>query len=770
MNTIYKKIFILTIIIAAFLLSGGIVLAQDVGTEYAANLGLTDGGGTDLRVYIVNIVRFLLAFLALVAVVVIVYGGFLWMTSAGNPARLEKAKKTVIGAIIGLIIVIAAFAIVTWVIDFTNQSLAPSCDPACSTTEKCCGGNYCCSDGTTCCRSGGTNQCCGGGTVCCPGLGCVAPGACTSVIGPATFSIENTTPNDGDANVIRNVVVRFAFNSAIDAATVNYGTTFRIEQGASLIPGTPTVSGRRISFVPDALCPDNPCGATNCFDPFANYTVRANDIYNTRGTALTEMFDPSTGLYVSCGSGALPNCTVNFGTSDIIDCDNPLVGFDSFTQACTSSDVPIDVWASDGSLVNNIELYVDGTLDADNNNTASANPFNTTFNWDGSSYSVGDPVTFTATAYDIDDHSASVSRTLDLRAAHCCDGILNGGEEGVDCGGPDCAACDGAACGISLVDDCSLLAIDCHVSDGRCSSGFCGCGGTNPACTSAGYDASVNNCCLCESAPVIGWVAPVGNFCEDNPNTFCLTAADCATGECNALTPNGAPGNFVTIGGSSFGDTPGTVEFSNGGGWVVAPLANASGQGNPSCGSDDEMWTDNMIVVVVPGGIAEGPIRVTHGVSSNYDDTNGGDGPSIDDFLVNTIARPGLCLLDPDSAMVDATLTYQGIRLGGGDAYFGNVSSNIISPDSTFGALSGTAVVPNLRNGRASTFVEAGGIYSNYLPFTVLPSTPTGPQIISVDPGTGPEGQYVTITGSGFGGSRGASVVYFGNETTNITH
>jgi hypothetical protein len=55
-----------------------------------------------------------------VAVGFVMYGGFLMVTSSGNPSSVEKAKKTISGSIIGLIISILAYAIATAVLSLTT--------------------------------------------------------------------------------------------------------------------------------------------------------------------------------------------------------------------------------------------------------------------------------------------------------------------------------------------------------------------------------------------------------------------------------------------------------------------------------------------------------------------------------------------------------------------------------------------------------------------------------------------------------------------------
>ena len=71
----------------------------------------------------VDIVKYLMTFLGIIAVAVILYGGFIWMTASGNDDKVDKAKKLIIAGAIGLIIILAAFAIVQFVVTMTNNAL-----------------------------------------------------------------------------------------------------------------------------------------------------------------------------------------------------------------------------------------------------------------------------------------------------------------------------------------------------------------------------------------------------------------------------------------------------------------------------------------------------------------------------------------------------------------------------------------------------------------------------------------------------------------------
>ena len=77
--------------------------------------------GTVVKI-IVTVVKDLMFLGGLLAVVLVMYGGFLMVTSQGSPSGVEKAKKTISGAIVGLIIAILAYAIATTVLKLTGGS------------------------------------------------------------------------------------------------------------------------------------------------------------------------------------------------------------------------------------------------------------------------------------------------------------------------------------------------------------------------------------------------------------------------------------------------------------------------------------------------------------------------------------------------------------------------------------------------------------------------------------------------------------------------
>ena len=82
--------------------------------SFANATGLGQG---DLNETIGSIIRAALGFLGVIAVVIILFGGFKWMTAGGNEEKVGEAKKLIIAGIIGLAIILSAYAIASFVID-----------------------------------------------------------------------------------------------------------------------------------------------------------------------------------------------------------------------------------------------------------------------------------------------------------------------------------------------------------------------------------------------------------------------------------------------------------------------------------------------------------------------------------------------------------------------------------------------------------------------------------------------------------------------------
>lgn len=94
---------------------------NDFGFDDADKLGLTtQKDGVDIAI---DIVRWALGLLGLAAVIMIIYGGYQWLTAGGNDSQVENAKKTLRAAVIGLAIVMLSYAISILVFNVIDQAI-----------------------------------------------------------------------------------------------------------------------------------------------------------------------------------------------------------------------------------------------------------------------------------------------------------------------------------------------------------------------------------------------------------------------------------------------------------------------------------------------------------------------------------------------------------------------------------------------------------------------------------------------------------------------
>lgn len=80
------------------------------------NGSLADSSSNDPRTVIGRIINIALGFLGVIAVGIILLGGFKWMTAAGNEDKTTEARQLLGAGVIGLIIILSAWALATFVI------------------------------------------------------------------------------------------------------------------------------------------------------------------------------------------------------------------------------------------------------------------------------------------------------------------------------------------------------------------------------------------------------------------------------------------------------------------------------------------------------------------------------------------------------------------------------------------------------------------------------------------------------------------------------
>lgn len=129
-NLSWKKIAIVfagVFFVAVFLFFASTAYAQ-VTKQAELNFGLAPVeqniglSGEDIRLIIARIVRAVLGLLGVVAICLMIWAGYTIMTAGGNEEKIQEGKKIMINAVIGLIIILSAFAIAQFVINMLAKA------------------------------------------------------------------------------------------------------------------------------------------------------------------------------------------------------------------------------------------------------------------------------------------------------------------------------------------------------------------------------------------------------------------------------------------------------------------------------------------------------------------------------------------------------------------------------------------------------------------------------------------------------------------------
>lgn len=741
-------------------------VTPSLGIEYGSSINL---GTRDIREVVMSIAQVLLGFLGVVAILIVLYGGYLYMTSAGEQDKVTKAKKILINGVIGLVIIVSAFAIATFVINMLGLVTTPG-------TETCTNGeNRACSNWGICARQ----QTC----VNSQWQACALVNPACDPFGSDTFALTQTVPHDpppAGANTppIMNVVVQLTFSNNIAGnntaspnliPTVNGATIIQSDAQGNYNPsnavqlvGHISSNPKRMELRPNNALPQYQCpGWGTTIDPtqYPNlacfpYTPPDDNPLNWyRVNVLTDQtlsFQDNAGHTVTC-QASVP-CQFDFRVGPLIDLEPPTVNLKEAEDHLSI----IYPWNTNNINISNQDQFIfraDATDDAalgtvtfyeqeNGYNLAgriiTANPPDyvgeSENEWDtellgylpGQHYHIKSEVT------DYAANSAQSTKQVTMYPAHCFNGSCDEGEscntdptKPVDCG-VECPACDG--------DSCSNSQTACDPNNAVCSTDIC-------------IPANQPNECTCYPTPDINNISPI----------------------------DGAPQTFVTITGTGFGANPGLVYFKNNdtGLLTPAPFPNTI---NPACTNN---WSNTQVIVTVPNvslpfsnsgyNIELRALNPFYpGIGNQYliDTYGSGSGESV--FTINDVNRPGLCLTTPNSGLVGVHFTLQGNNLGEATSQrsiqFGNPPNNF--PASNYNFISSTQAagdVPNINGGNTVILAIVDTLESNTLAFNVQTVTQgDDPFITNFTPTSGPTGQYVTIYGGNFGAyDANNSKVYF---------
>ena len=102
--------------VSAVVSGGGLAGSTSTLTTIGTASGTGTGGASTLPTLIGNLISVLLGVLGIIFVVLIIQSGIQYMTSSGAEDKVKEAKKRMVTAVIGIVIILAAYSISTFVI------------------------------------------------------------------------------------------------------------------------------------------------------------------------------------------------------------------------------------------------------------------------------------------------------------------------------------------------------------------------------------------------------------------------------------------------------------------------------------------------------------------------------------------------------------------------------------------------------------------------------------------------------------------------------
>ena len=116
----YKTLrtFFYSVIVGSLLLFESVpVFAQDALKEAAKEAyGNNPKGADKIGLIVGNAINAVISVTGVIMILLVVYAGILYLTAMGDAKKVEKAKSLLSSAVIGLVIILAAYSITTFVV------------------------------------------------------------------------------------------------------------------------------------------------------------------------------------------------------------------------------------------------------------------------------------------------------------------------------------------------------------------------------------------------------------------------------------------------------------------------------------------------------------------------------------------------------------------------------------------------------------------------------------------------------------------------------
>jgi len=648
--------FIFTFLLGLMVLSGmafgGVVLAQEsdvFGVDDAGFGVLEQGSGGDLKGTITLVMQWAFGFLGILAVLIILWGGYTWMTAGGDTDKVETAKKILRNGIIGLIIILTSYMIVSTIFNtfYGGGCTGDDCPPpSCTPGEtRACSGNGCTGGIRTCLATGVWGGCVFSGGVC--------PTSPRNSLGtkklatpddydiddiPLSWSGKTSIPQTENLQPVLNGSSNSGgysgVNFAVDNTVVNPFAYNQICDGPDCTIEDGRYGWRTADYAVDQVLKIKALGTLDGLPQVESHEyavrVKPKHCFNNIKDANETDVDVGDG----CGGGEGSPCD---DQPDFAGCqaDDSICGtrLTCNTTTCLCQSGPVIDYISPAKDVTGDTDFNDADTWGDDEPGAA--PGNLITIW-GRNF--GSIVSAVVGSINFDtDQLDTLPIEWSSNEPGADDSVLVS-DEMVRSGGRSLAIAAGAESTVDatlLLDDNSsyLVSGDIYRIDFYYR-----------ATTTGTLIVSVN-----DQSRII---SNIDDSWRSESIVFQYSTGD----EINFRLNGGPTGSTVYLDDLVLTKLPGYGQVTFLGGDKVAPFAF---QVNAQC---TDTWRNDQVVVVVPEGASDGAVKLTS-VSGRSDITNDAIGPKVKDFDINDQNYPGICSVDPRKGIYPSRVDVIGLGL-----------------------------------------------------------------------------------------------------------